>query len=258
MNTTAIFRWRANLSDTSLLTGWHALSAVFTLLAAHRIATLLRHRHAASKLHRLPPHARHLHALEGLLRRLFLTPHREAWVLRGSLLLRGYCPQTPRHPDDLDFLVLHANDERTSLEAMREVCAARGVDDGVVFDAEQITAARTWEETEAPGLKLTIRWRLKGEQAWSSFNVDLGWGDPLRPPPRQVILPSTVGPAVAVYRAAALETLFGWKLHGLFEREPIGLSEKGVPKGYWRPKDLFDLYVVARSGQLSMADLPPA
>lgn len=77
---------------------------------------------------------------------------------------------------------------------------------------------------------------MSGERDWSSCTVDLAWGDPLCPSPQPVSLLPTLGTCVRVHKAAALETLFGWKLHGLFEREPTGLTSKGVPKGYWRPK----------------------
>lgn len=53
---------------------------------------------------RLHPRLRQVHLLEGLLRRLWRTRHREALVLRGGILLRQYCPSTARVPADLDFL----------------------------------------------------------------------------------------------------------------------------------------------------------
>eukprot|EP00966_Prymnesium_polylepis_P200230 4640162-Prymnesium_polylepis.1 len=247
----------------------------------------------ASKLRQMAGHERSLHALEGVLRRLILTPHRESLVLRGGLLLRHYCPRTPRQPADLDFLALHANDEELSLSMLRHVCGVKEcADDGLEFDADGVTAIRHWTEMEHPALKMTVPYRLRGDESWSSLSIDLGWGDPLRPAPKAVHMSAVLGPPVRVCLAAQVETLFGWKvrarrleprpvqlvrtarertrddscaarartcsLHGLFEREAVGLSAKGVPKGYWRPKDLFDLYLMVEGGGLTPALLPPA
>ena len=130
-----IHRW------TGMSTWSATLQALATLLLSYlimRLIQMLLPDYPTSKITKLQSHERRLHALEGLLRRLVLTPHRESLVLRGSLLLRGYCPRTPRIPEDLDFLALHANDEELSLSVIRQVCARR-LDDGIEFDDEGVT-----------------------------------------------------------------------------------------------------------------------
>ena len=152
----------------------------------------------------------------------------------------------PRLPSDLDFLSLHRNDLDLSLRILQQICSIV-LPDGLEYKPEDATAERTWTDTENPGVKATLYWRLVGEETWQPCSVDIGWGDPLQPAAKEVRMRTVLGPPVRVTLAVQLETLFGWKLHGLFEREAIGLSDKGVPKGYWRPKDLFDLHLMVET-----------
>lgn len=58
-------------------------------------------------------------------------------MLRGSLLLRTYCPRSPRLPEDLDFLALDENEPSLAEQRVRDVCSV-AANDGVEFDAKAI------------------------------------------------------------------------------------------------------------------------
>lgn len=77
--------------------------------------------------------------------------------------------------------------------------------------------------------------------------IDTGFGDPLDPLADWSDYPLDEGPPARVL-ACRPETLFGWKVHGLFERGP----------GRFRPKDLFDVYLLAAYAPLDSALLPRA
>ena len=159
----------------------------------------------------------------------------------------------------------HANDEQLTLEMLREI-AGVSADDGLEYDAAGITAVRTWVETEEPGLKCSVPVRVCSDASWGTISVDVGWGDPLVSKVSDAyhgahgvrLRPALGWWPVRVCKAARLETLFGWKLHGLFERESPGLTAQGIPKGFWRPKDLYDLFLMAESNQLKPSLLAPA
>lgn len=130
-----------------------------------------------------------------------------------------------------------------------------GVEDGFSFDASNVQCVRTWEEKENPALKFTVRYTWLGppneaanyvkessqlrngendsrattHAIGDQITIDFGWGDPLSLPAVPTLIASTFAPSV---RALAVrpETLFAWKLHGLFENEQTGLSAAGVPK----------------------------
>lgn len=145
------------------------------------------------------------------------------WVLRGSVVLWASCPGA-RVPGDLDYLLPGTKRELvpSELERVARLVAARGA--LVLERVESI-----WGETETPGLRLHLR------DASDTLSIDLAVGDPMVVPPRLVQVPE-----VGAVNACALETLFGWKLHGLCEYGP----------GRWRAKDLFDLDLLARCGAL--------
>lgn len=231
-----------------------AVAAASACLVAWALRSGLHRR----RRRRLTPYERRLHALDGFVRRLACTPHTSQLVLRGSYLLRAYLPALPRPVADLDFLALCPNDAPLVESMIRDACDQR-VADGLAFARGAVSSQRHWEGTEHPGLKLTVECHelnvgsdASRAPATHRFSVDVGWGDPLVPPPGALHVraaPVAAGGASAcVPLAARAETLLAWKLHGLFEHESAGLSQAGVPKGYWRPKDLFDCCLLATAG----------
>lgn len=171
--------------------------------------------------------ARRQHCFEGVLRRVAALG-REDLVLRGGVLLRAWVgPERPA--EDLDFLATWPFEAERARSVLAKVCA-HPLEDGLRLGLAQTQV--TWTNTPFPGLRAQIEGRCLGEPL--EFQIDLGCGDPMAPGPAWVQLPGVgpgYGPRVLSCQA---ETLFGWKLHGLYER---GL-------GTWRAKDLHDLFLL--------------
>jgi hypothetical protein len=168
--------------------------------------------------------------VHGLLRRLAASDQAAGLVLRGGVLLRHLSARVPRPADDLDLLALDRRDlpaRRAQVEGLLRL----PVDDGVAFGG--CSAEEIWADTPAPGVRFAIAAAVDGEPV--GLQLDVGAGDPLVPPPRWLELP---GPGAPRVLACAPETLFGWKVHGLYER---GL-------GRWRAKDLHDAWLLAELG----------
>lgn len=189
---------------------------------------------AARTLRPLDEVIRH-HVLEGVLRRIALSPRAERFVVRGSMLMRRWAPM--RAAQDLDF----AGTETLSIEettrhilpCLRDETAA----DGLCFDHGAFRARSIWEETEFPGVRLFVRVGLG--QADRSLQIDIGFRDPFVPPPELVDYPALLGLPFRTW-CCRPETKLGWKLHGLAE-----LGERR-----WRPKDLYDLLLLVERFQL--------
>jgi hypothetical protein len=145
-------------------------------------------------------------------------------VLRGGLAMRLHFGPIARPVEDVDFL------SDAPIEAV-EVGLRDAL--GPRLRREE----RIWEETEFPGLRYVLD--VRG----ADVQLDVGFGDPRAQPDRRFTYPGTAIEVVAV----APETLYAWKVHGLVER--------GV--GKWRPKDLFDLDVLARHGGLDFDQVVP-
>jgi hypothetical protein len=119
-----------------------------------------------------------------------------------------------------------------------------------IVDLPDASAALKCEGTEElfeytdefPGLRAFISGRLS-TGALDQFLVDFAFGDPLSVPPRTIQV-AQVGPVLAV----APESLFAWKVHALVQ----------FGRYAWRPKDVYDLYVLWTEGRLNTRVLPEA
>lgn len=152
------------------------------------------------------------------LRRVARSPHRDALVLRGSVVTRHFCPERPTQ--DVDHLWIGP--------AAWDASGARAIVEDVLREPDAHAFGTPsfeiiWGETPFPGLRVAI----------DGLQIDVGWGDPLVAPPRELVVPDVGAPLAAV----TAEVLYGWKVHGLFE----------FGHGQWRPKDLWDLWLLGRA-----------
>lgn len=185
-----------------------------------------------------------LRAAMGFLRRLSRSSEAEQLVLRGGMMMRLWTGPVPRTVEDIDFLALFPFDPAATAARLESVCRAEA-DDGLRFGA--LRSEVIWAETEFPGVRAFVDVTPPGGEAPFELRIDTGFGDPMDPPAAWMEHPLEMG-APARVLACRPETLFAWKVHGLFERG----------KGRFRPKDLFDVYVLAKHAPLDPALLPGA
>lgn len=136
------------------------------------------------------------------------SPYRDAFVLRGGLLMDTWIPGR-RSVNDLDLLALGSLEEANA--AIQELC--KGAEQFTIIGVEKI-----WQETPSPGLRYAL----------PSLQLDVATGDPLVVPAQRTLVEDV---SVLV---CAPEIMYGWKTHGLFERG----------EGRWRARDLWDLYLL--------------
>jgi hypothetical protein len=184
---------------------------------------------------------KHLHLLQGVLRRWVRSGHVGQLVLGGGLLTQQWVGSTRRTTKDLDFVGLFPHDLGAAIERFAEILAL-DADDGIEFDLDTIRGEVTWPETRFPGTRSRFLARLLGEER--ELHIDVGFGFPLVPPVWPMDYPCLVGPGVRV-PALRPELLVAWKLDGLFEH---GRSR-------WLPKGLHDLYLLTRYRELDQTML---
>ncbi len=172
------------------------------------------------------------------LRRANQHPLRSRLLLSGSTLIAAICAHA-RVPNDIDYVVTGAYEYEILALMMAEIAAIPDVGNDLrLRQIDEIV-----EYTEAfPGLRAELVGRDTDKMP-RAFLVDLTFGDPLTVPPRAVAVPH-VGSVLAV----APESLFAWKVHALVQFGPY----------CWRPKDIYDLYVLWREGGLNQLVLPEA
>jgi hypothetical protein len=182
--------------------------------------------------HELPP------LLAAWLRRATRHPMRPRLLLSGSTLIAALCEHA-RIPNDIDYVVTGDFDVGLMARTAYEIA-----------DLPDATSALECVETEGmfeytddfPGLRAYIAGSVSTD-AVQEFLVDFAFGDPLSVPPRAIQV-AQVGPVLAV----APESLFAWKVHALVQ----------FGRYAWRPKDVYDLYVMWTEGHLNTHVLPEA
>ena len=166
-----------------------------------------------------------------VLGRLADAPCRDSYFLRGSLLTRSWVGAERRSAQDIDLLAGYAHNPKRT---MAELTAAllKQPEGPCFFGPPRFQ--KTWVESDFPGLKMT----LTTADAGDVIQIDIGYGDPvIAEQPVQL-------PDGRRLRAVAPEVMFGWKLHGLYESD-----------GWWRPKDLADLWLMQAHVSLSQETL---
>lgn len=186
------------------------------------------------------------HFLEGVLRRVASSRYSSELVLRGGLLTRLWVPVGHRIAADVDFLGLFPFAIAATEQRFREILSADNIDDGIIFNLDALEVKGIWLNTDFPGVRLRVPVSI--EQYQQQIQIDVGFDDPLVPPAEWIDYPMSVAPTPVKLQAVRPETMAAWKLHGLIEQ--------GAK--CWRPKDLYDLMLLATVVSLQESLLPEA
>lgn len=175
------------------------------------------------------------YAMERLLYRLSQSRHESTFVLKGAILFTLWSGHPHRATKDIDLLGAGSPDLGRLSSIFKDICAVEVEDDGMVFDATSVTAARIKEDADYEG----VRVHLKGKLGTAVLNVqvDIGFGDAVTPAPVVADFPvllASPAPRIKVYPR---ETVVAEKLEAMVQ---LGIGNS-------RMKDFFDLDFLARS-----------
>jgi len=130
-----------------------------------------------------------LYALEGFLLRLANSPHKNTFVLKGGVLLAAY--EMRRPTADIDLAAVHTPNEvdevRRLVTDVAAITLPSGLDDGLAFDLDSVTAETIREKDEYSGIRVRLLARLA--TAREPFHTDVSVGDPIWPAPAEISLP---------------------------------------------------------------------
>jgi predicted nucleotidyltransferase component of viral defense system len=152
------------------------------------------------------------YALERLLHRLSLSPHRERFVLKGAMLLATWFDETQRATRDVDLLGFGDPAEDALLATFRDIMAVE-VDDGVSFDIGNLRIEAIREEVEYGGSRLRTTAALAGARI--PITVDIGFGDVVEPGVEDIDLPVLLDLPSPHLRAYPPETVIAEKFHAM-------------------------------------------
>lgn len=175
-----------------------------------------------------------LYGIERFLYRLSVSPHARRFVLKGGLMLLVWRSPWVRPTMDVDLLGHMPDEVEAVASVMRDVCLQQVEDDGMMFDAESVTA-----EAITPGREYSgVRARFHGELANASvpMQVDVGFGDVVVPGDQQIEFPSMLGFPAAVLRGYTRESVIAEKLEAMVQRGRITS----------RMSDFYDIWLLSQ------------
>lgn len=177
-----------------------------------------------------------LFMLERFLARVAHSRYRDQMVLKGGILLYLLTQRWNRPTEDLDFLALRIPSD--TLEAVLTEILGIDLGDRLEFQPQAMTWEDIREDTGYPCRRFTIPFHFGPKHA-RQIKLDLSFGDPITPAPGLIeirpMLDDFQGGQVLGY---PVETFLAEKMETVLVR---GLTTT-------RAKDLFDLWVIARTG----------
>jgi predicted nucleotidyltransferase component of viral defense system len=176
------------------------------------------------------------YALERLLHRLSVSPHRERFVLKGAMLLATWFDEPHRATRDVDLLGFGDPAQDALMGTFREIMAVE-VDDGVSFDLKGLRIEAIREEVEYGGSRLRTTAALAGARI--PITVDIGFGDAVEPGVEDIDLPVLLDMPSPRLRAYPPETVIAEKFHAMVV---LGRANS-------RMKDYYDVWMLLQRSQ---------
>ncbi len=175
------------------------------------------------------------YGLERLLARLAASSHADEFVLKGAMLFRVWSPTLHRPTKDLDLLGSGAPELERLAKVFADVCGVAIEDDGMVFDAKALRAARIKEDADYEGVRVTLRAMLGSARI--DLQVDVGFGDAISPGVVDIEFPTMLAMVAPRLRAYPKETVVAEKLQAMVH---LGIANS-------RMKDFFDVWFLAHT-----------
>lgn len=173
------------------------------------------------------------YAIERLLYRLSVSPHRDRFVLKGAMLFSLWAPMPYRATRDLDLLG-YGDPAPDSLAAIfRGVCEMEVEKDGIAFKPETLRVEPVREEEEYNGARVTLVAAIAAARL--KVQIDIGFGDAVTPPAREIDYPTLLDMSAPRLRAYPPESVVAEKFQALVA---LGMLNS-------RMKDFFDLWAIS-------------
>ncbi len=185
------------------------------------------------------------YALERLLYRLSISPHRDRFALKGGMLVARWIGGSHRETRDADFLGF-GESAPDDLKATFAEIMATGADDALAFDVGALRADQIREGMEYEGVRLRTTAYL--DRTRIPVILDIGFGDAVAPRLEPMNYPSILGmeePCVQAYPPVAV-----------IAEKFQAIVALGMING--RMKDYHDLWALPKALDIGAADLDAA
>jgi len=185
------------------------------------------------------------YGLERLMYRLSISEHRDSFVLKGGMLVTLWIGDENRVTRDADFLGFGDASEGHLISVFSEVMSQQ-LDDGLVYDIDNLTARAIREEQQYGGIRLRTVANLGKTRI--PIVVDVGFGDATIAPDFTIEYPTLLDmPAISI-RAYPPASVVAEKFHAVVL---LGLVNS-------RMKDYYDLWAILNSQAIETDELAEA
>jgi len=186
------------------------------------------------------------YAVERLLYRLSQSEHADAFVLKGAMLFTVWTGALHRPTRDLDLLGFGDPSEERLVDVFRNICDQAVDNDGMIFDANSVTAAPIRDEHAYAGIRLRLAAKLGNARI--NLQVDVGFGDVVTPEARTETYPTLLDQPSPRLRVYPPESVVAEKLEAMVS---LGMANS-------RMKDFYDMWVLLQQFDLDGAGLAAA
>ena len=173
------------------------------------------------------------YGIERLLYRLSKSPLKAKFILKGAMLFRVWDGRLHRETRDLDLASFGDSSVETAVKSFQAVCAVPVPDDGLVF--MDVRGEPLQAQEDYGGVRLTVLAKLTAARI--TIQVDVGFGNRITPPAKEIEFPTLLDFPAPKLRAYPVETVISEKLQALVD---LGLRNS-------RFKDYFDLWHLGRT-----------
>ena len=178
------------------------------------------------------------YAMERFLYRLSVSPHVDAFTLKGALLLTAWQAPLSRPTMDIDLLGRTDNAVDAILGLMREISQSKVIDDGIVFDPASFAGETIREDADYSGVRIRFVGHL--DNARIHMQIDIGFGDVMTPGLEELVYPTILDFPAPKLSGYTWETVVAEKLEALAHLRMLNT----------RIKDYFDLWILTRQPEL--------
>jgi predicted nucleotidyltransferase component of viral defense system len=173
------------------------------------------------------------YAIERFLYRLSVSKHSKDFVLKGATLFTLWEGFPHRQTRDVDLLGFGDESVERLIEVFQEILASPVPDDGLAF-SKNVSGEPIRAIQEYGGTRMNLVANLGNARI--TVGVDVGFGDKITPPPKEMEFPTLLDFPKPKVRAYPVETVVAEKLQAMVS---LGIANS-------RMKDFFDLWHIAR------------
>jgi predicted nucleotidyltransferase component of viral defense system len=171
--------------------------------------------------------------LERLLERISVSKYRDAFILKGGMLIASMVGIGSRTTMDMDATVKgYQLSEETIQRMFSEICTIQ-MDDEVTFSIDHILPIR--EEDEYGGYRVAVI--AKYESINTSLKIDITTGDVITPRAVRYEFHSLLSNKRIKIWAYNLETILAEKVETILRRSVLNT----------RPRDFYDVYIIVKT-----------